>query len=50
VPQVPLRAARLVQQMLAKEPLRRPTPSELVQRLTSLEIETFAERFSCEAA
>lgn len=50
VPQIPLRAARLVQQMLSKEPLRRPTPSELVQRLISLEIETFAERFSCEAA
>jgi serine/threonine-protein kinase len=50
VPQVPLRAARLVQQMLSKEPLRRPTPRELVQRLIALEIETFAERFSCEAA
>lgn len=50
VPQIPLRAARLVQQMLSKEPLRRPTPGELVQRLISLEIETFAERFSCEAA
>jgi serine/threonine-protein kinase len=49
-PRIPLRAARLVQQMLAKEPLRRPTPHEVVERLVSLEIETFAERFACEAA
>ncbi len=49
-PQVPLRAARLVQQMLSKEPLRRPTPIELVQRLVAIEVETFAERFACEAA
>ncbi len=47
VPQIPLRVARLVRQMLAKEPLRRPqTPGDLVQRLTALEIETFAERDS----
>jgi serine/threonine-protein kinase len=44
VPHMPVRAARLVQQMLAKQPLRRPTPSELVERLVSLEIETFGER------
>ena len=50
VPQVPTRAARLVQQMLAKEPLRRPTPDELVSRLIALEIETFAERHACPAA
>jgi serine/threonine-protein kinase len=50
VPHVPTRAARLVQQMLAKEPLRRPTPDELVGRLVALEIETFAERFAPEAA
>lgn len=49
-PRIPVRAARLVQQMLAKEPLRRPTPAEVVQRLMALEIETFAERFACEAA
>lgn len=49
-PRIPLRAARLVQQMLAKEPLRRPTPTEVVERLIALEIETFAERFACEAA
>jgi serine/threonine-protein kinase len=50
VPHVPMRASRLVRQMLAKEPLRRPRPGELVQRLIALEIETFAERFSCDAA
>jgi serine/threonine-protein kinase len=50
VPHVPTRAARLVQQMLAKEPLRRPTPDELVGRLVALEIETFAERFAPQAA
>jgi serine/threonine-protein kinase len=50
VPQVPTRAARLVQQMLAKDPLRRPTPDELVRRLIALEIETFAERHSCPTA
>ena len=45
VPHLPTRAARLVRQMLAKEPLRRPqTPRELVNRLASLEIETFADR------
>jgi serine/threonine-protein kinase len=50
-PRVPLRAARLVQQMLAKEPLRRPAPDELVERLIALEIETFTERsFADDAA
>jgi len=49
-PRIPVRAARLVQQMLAKEPLRRPTPTEVVERLIAFEIETFAERFACEAA
>ena len=44
-PQLPLAVSRLVHSMLAKEPLRRPqTPRELVERLTSLEIETFGER------
>ena len=42
VPHLPTRAARLVHQMLAKEPLRRPLPSDLVDRLAALEIETFA--------
>jgi len=45
VPELPTRAARLLRQMLAKEPLRRPLPDEVVDRLVSLEIETFAERF-----
>ncbi len=50
VPHLPTRAARLAQQMLAKEPLRRPTAAELVNRLAALEIETFAERFTFDAA
>ncbi|MBI3839389.1 MAG: serine/threonine protein kinase [Planctomycetia bacterium] len=45
VPHLPTRAARLVNQMLAKEPLRRPPPHDVIERLTALEIETFAERF-----
>ena len=45
VPQLPTGVVRLVHQMLAKEPLRRPqTPSELIQRLLGLEIATFSER------
>jgi eukaryotic-like serine/threonine-protein kinase len=44
-PHLPTRVARLIRQMLAKEPLRRPqTPCELVERLAALEIETFADR------
>lgn len=46
VPHLPTRAARLVQHMLAKQPLRRPAPQEIVRRLTVLEIDTFAERGS----
>jgi serine/threonine-protein kinase len=46
VPHIPIRAARLVQQMLSKQPLRRPSPAELVERLVTLEIETFAERLT----
>lgn len=46
-PHVPHTVAQLVQQMLAKEPLRRPqAPSELVARLAALEIETFAESWA----
>ncbi len=44
-PQMPTHVARLVRQMLAKQPLRRPqTPRELIERLVRLEIDTFAER------
>lgn len=45
VPEVPPGVARLVQALLAKEPLRRPqTPEELIDRLVRLEIKTFAYR------
>ena len=45
VPHVPTGVARLVREMLAKEPLRRPqTPDELIRRLAALEISTFSER------
>jgi serine/threonine protein kinase len=44
LPHLPTRAARLANQMLAKEPLRRPLPRDLVDRLAALEIETFADR------
>jgi serine/threonine protein kinase len=43
-PQLPLGVARLVKQMLAKQPLRRPAPAEVVARLVRLEVEAFAER------
>lgn len=44
-PHLPTGVVRLVREMLANEPLRRPqTPRELIGRLTSLEIATFAER------
>src|SRR5215469_15166754 len=44
-PLLPAEIGRLVHQMLAKEPLRRPqTPSEIIERLVSLEIETFDMR------
>ena len=42
---LPAEVVKLVHQMLAKEPLRRPqTPWELVERLTALEVATFSER------
>lgn len=45
VPQLPTGVVRLVREMLAKEPLRRPqTPCELAERLMRLEIATFGER------
>ncbi len=44
-PHLPKSVVRLVGQMLAKEPLRRPqTPRELIDRLVALEITTFSER------
>jgi len=45
VPHLPTGVIRLVREMLAKEPLRRPqTPRELIDRLVALEVATFAER------
>lgn len=44
-PNLPAAVAMLVEQMLAKQPLRRPqSPRELVQSLLPLEIEHFADR------
>jgi len=44
-PHLPSGVVQLVQQMLAKDPLRRPqTPRELTDRLARLEIATFSER------
>lgn len=44
-PELPGEVVRLVHQMLAKDPLRRPqTPGELVDRLAKLEIGSFSER------
>ena len=44
-PHVPREVVRLVREMTAREPLRRPqSPHELVARLTALEIGTFSHR------
>ncbi|MFH1923356.1 MAG: serine/threonine-protein kinase [Planctomycetota bacterium] len=44
-PHLPTDVTRLVREMLAKDPLRRPqTPAELVAHLLRLEIASFAER------
>lgn len=44
-PAVPCEVARLVEQLLAKDPLRRPqSPRELIDRLVDLEIAHFAAR------
>ncbi|MGA2796601.1 MAG: serine/threonine-protein kinase [Thermoguttaceae bacterium] len=44
-PHLPAGVARLVHQMLSKDPLRRPqTPRELIEILARLEIESFSER------
>ncbi|MBN1394407.1 MAG: serine/threonine protein kinase [Pirellulales bacterium] len=45
VPHVPREAVRLVMQMIANDPLRRPrTPRELIDRLAALEIALFSAR------
>ncbi|HUG71243.1 MAG TPA: serine/threonine-protein kinase [Pirellulaceae bacterium] len=46
VPQLPPRVSRLLRQMLAKHPLRRPAVPELIEWLVDLEVETFSERLS----
>jgi serine/threonine-protein kinase len=46
-PGVPPAVARLVEELLAKQPLRRPrNPAELVERLVRLEIRSFGARQS----
>lgn len=44
VPQLPVSVCRVLRQMLAKEPLRRPIGSELVELLVDLEIDSFDSR------
>lgn len=44
LPHAPLRLARLLRSMLARQPLRRPSLGELATWLTELEIETLAMR------
>ena len=44
LPHAPLRLARLLRAMLARQPLRRPSVSELIQWLAELEIDTLAMR------
>ncbi len=46
VPQLPPRISRLLRQMLAKDPLRRPAVPELIDWLVDLEVETFSERWA----
>jgi len=43
-PHLTLRVCRLLRKLLAKEPLRRPNSSELVDWLYDLEIDTFTDR------
>lgn len=43
-PLISNRISRLLRQMLAKDPLRRPAVDELLFRLVDLEVETFTER------
>jgi eukaryotic-like serine/threonine-protein kinase len=47
LPHAPLRLARLLRAMLARQPLRRPALSEIVPWLAELEIDTFALRMHC---
>ncbi len=45
VPQLPSEVSRLVEELLAKQPLRRPhSARELVERLVALEVLTFGDR------
>jgi hypothetical protein len=46
LPHLTLRVSRLLRQMLAKDPLRRPSLPELIDRLCDLEIEMFDERLA----
>jgi serine/threonine protein kinase len=41
---IPCEVAKLTSEMLAKEPLRRPTAEEVLERLARLEIQTFTDR------
>lgn len=44
-PDLPIELVRLTHQLLSKDPLRRPqTPGELIERISELEIATFAQR------
>jgi len=43
-PTLPVHFSRLIRQMLAKDPLRRPDLDELIPRLCELEVVTFDER------
>ena len=43
-PSLPVKLSRLLRQMLAQQPIRRPSAGEVVERLVALEIEAFAER------
>jgi serine/threonine protein kinase len=45
-PGLPREVSHLLRAMLAKEPLRRPSATELVRRLVKLEIATLAERIA----
>jgi serine/threonine-protein kinase len=44
-PRIPIKVTRLIRQLLAQQPLRRPqTASEVVERLIELEVSAFANR------